>query len=109
MTQKTRLALIERALLSLTSWKDEIMTDVTTIKADIAALNVQVAKNTASENTALGLLQALSALIADLKSKTLVTAQDLTDIENGVASATVALTASATALDAGVVANTPGG
>lgn len=129
MTITSQLDRIEHLLLSqyhlINFWSAKTMADITQLQAKIDALTaaaaadkVASAASAAKVDTAVGLLQALSASIADLKAQLAAgnaITQDQVDAltakaETGLADLTASAateTAADAALDAGVAANTP--
>ncbi len=87
------------------------MTDIATIKQQIADLGAKADEFAATSDAALALLQGLSASVASLKEQLAqgvpVSLADLDDISNQLAGVNAKLTTSETALETGVAENTP--
>jgi hypothetical protein len=125
----SQLDRIEHLLLSqfhlINYWSEKIMLDITQLQAQVEALTAAAsadkaaaAASAAKVDTAVGLLQALSASIADLKAQlgagNAITQADIDALTAKASAALTDLTASAAtetaadaALDAGVAGNTP--
>jgi hypothetical protein len=110
----TQLDRIESSLASLhrklTSWGTLIMATFQELQASADALEAKAAADLAQSTTAVQLLQALSATVADLRSQlpgTAVTQAQLDALAAQIGRITGTLTTSDAQLDAGIAAATP--